>query len=188
MKIELLKNAQGIRKSFIERFVMSWDEFQIELEDFVEEMSKRNEKVDIEFYNKSYLWDRISSIYPRVSFREALSLLSSIDSDVLFMSEDEKHEYCGELLFEEEKIKNFVAKANAKELEKLIEQEWFETYILAEQGMYAPNPILPEDLYVFNESMSWFVVFTHETTDWETDDPIKEAESRYCIVFTSKWQ
>ena len=50
--------------------------------------------------------------------------------------------------------------------------------------MYNPNPILPEDLYVFDSSMSWFVVFTHETTDWETEDSMKEAESRYCIIYS----
>ena len=77
-------------------------------------------------------------------------------------------------------------KSNAKELAKLIEKEWFETYILGEQGMYNPNPILPEDLYVFDSSMSWFAVFTHETTDWETEDSMKEAESRYCIIYSEK--
>ena len=52
--------------------------------------------------------------------------------------------------------------------------------------MYNPNPILPEDLYVFDSSMSWFVVFTHETNDWETEDLMKEAESRYCIIYSDK--
>ena len=184
MKIELLKNAQEIRKTFIKRFVMSWGEFQNELKDFIKEMSKRNEIIDIEFYNKSYLWDKISSMYTRVSFREALSFLSSINSDVFFMSENETHEHSGGLLFEDKEIKGFVAKASAKELVELIEHEWFEVYVLAEQGMYNPNPVLPEDLYVFDESLSWFVVCTHETTDWETDDLMKEAESRYCILFT----
>ena len=50
--------------------------------------------------------------------------------------------------------------------------------------MYNPDAVLPEDLYVFDESMTWLVVFTHETTDWEFDEnnPMKQAETRYCII------
>ena len=185
MKILLLDNNDEIRKNFIRRFVMSWDEFQVELKDFIDEMKKRNEIVDIDFYNRSYMWDKISSNYSRVSFREALQVLASIDNNVMFMSENENVPCYAELFIDGQNIRNFVAQSNAKELAKLIEKEWFEGYILAEQGMYNPNPILPEDLYVFDNSMSWFAVFTHETTDWESelDDPMKSAESRYCILY-----
>ena len=50
--------------------------------------------------------------------------------------------------------------------------------------MYDADAFLPEDLYVFDLSMKWCVVFTHETTDWksEIDNPMKAAESRYCII------
>ena len=50
--------------------------------------------------------------------------------------------------------------------------------------MYDPDAMLPEDLYVFDLSMEWCVVFTHETTDWESelDNPMKATESRYCII------
>ena len=69
-------------------------------------------------------------------------------------------------------------------LAEKIEQEWYDSYRLAMQNMYDPDAILPDDLYVFDSSMNWCVVFTHETTDWESeiDDPLKAAESRYCII------
>ena len=67
MKITLLENNEEIRRKFVDRFVMSWDEFQVELKAFIDEMSKKNQVVDIEFYNRSYLWDKISSKYSRVS-------------------------------------------------------------------------------------------------------------------------
>ena len=35
--------------------------------------------------------------------------------------------------------------------------------------MYNPDFILPENLYVFDNSMDWVIVFTHETQDWETE-------------------
>ena len=186
MKITLLENNDEIRRKFIDRFIMSWDEFQVELKDFIDNMRKRNEVVDIDSYNKSYMWDKISSNYSRVSFREALKYLSSINNDVIFISEDENVPCYAELFIDGNKIRSFAAKANSKELTELIEKEWFETYILWEQGMYNPNPILPEDLYVFDKSMSWFVVFTHETTDWENEDSMKEAESRFCIMYSKK--
>ena len=62
--------------------------------------------------------------------------------------------------------------------------EWFEDYRLAMEDRYNPHHVLPDELYVFDNTMTWCVVFTHETTDWESesDDPMKAAESRYCIL------
>ena len=50
--------------------------------------------------------------------------------------------------------------------------------------MYDADAFLPEDLYVFDASMKWCVVFTHETIDWESeiDNPMKAAQTRYCII------
>ena len=100
------------------------------------------------------------------------------------MSEDEKTHHYSFLRYNGIEYKNFVAKADANELAELIEKEWFESYILAEQNMYNPEEILPADLYVFDSTMSWFIVFTHETTDWESEieKPMKAAASRYCII------
>ena len=89
MKILLLENSEEIRRSFTDHFIMSWAEFQVELKVFIDEMTKKNIVVDMDLYNHSYLWDKISSKYPRVSFREACNYLSNIDSNIIFMSEDE---------------------------------------------------------------------------------------------------
>ena len=174
MKIELCENAQEIRKQFHERYVLSWDEFL---------KKKRKEYgflrwhlygFDASVLPHIYLWERVSSnIEP--SFPEAISTLKSIDGCVIFMSDDETHCYPGELNFNNQKTKNFVANADAKELAELIEKEWFGSYELAEEVLYNPPPILPQDLYVFDKSMNWFILFTHEA---ETVDPT----SRYCIL------
>jgi len=186
MKILLLENHEEIRSRFTDHFIMSWDKFQIELKVFIDEMTKKNIVVDMDFYNRSYLWDKISSKYPRVSFKEACNFLSGIDSNIIFMSEDENVPCSAELCWQGDTIRSFVAQANGKDLAQLIEKEWFETYTLMEQGLYHPDPILPEDLYVFDSSLSWFIVFTHETTDHETEDFIQEAKSRYCIMYLEK--
>ena len=86
------------------------------------------------------------------------------------------------------RIKNFVARVDARELAKLIEYEWYKVYSLVEHNMYMLNSILPEDLYIFDESMKWLIIFTHETMDCESeiDNPMKSAQIRYCIVYNTK--
>ena len=188
MEILLLNNTDEIRKSFIEHFVCSWDEFQVGHKRFIDECAKNKYIIDINWYNKAYLWDKLNFDVSVSSFASALDALKRHNDRVLIMSEDENHPYPGELFINNKKITNFVARVNAEELTKLIEDEWYKVYRLAEQNMYNPKPILPEDLYVFDESMDWLIVFTHETMDWESevDDPIKSAQTRYCIVYNMK--
>ena len=179
MDIKLLDNTTDIRESFINRFVMSWGVFQVELKDFIANMEKKNYLIDIAFYERSYMWDRMSPDFPRVSMKEALMFLREHSGPVLFMSDNEEVPcYRGQMPVA------FIAEADAHMLADRIEQEWYDSYRLAEQNMYDPNAFLPYDLYVFDSSMTWCAVFTHETTDWESeiDNPMKAAESRYCIV------
>ena len=188
MDILLLENSDEIRQRFIDRFVYSWDEFQVEQKRFIDECAKNKCIIDINWYNQAYLWDRLNCTDSVASFDSALEALKSHSDRVLIMSEDETHRYPGVLFYQNAKIKNFVARVNAEQLAKLIEDEWYGVYRMAEQNMYNPNPILPEDLYIFDESMKWLIVFTHETMDWESeiDDPMKSAQSRYCIVYNIK--
>lgn len=179
MKIKLLDNTKDIRDAFINRFVMSWEEFQVELKDWIATMEKKNYPIDIAFYERSYLWDKMHSDFPRVSMDEALAFLREQSGPVLFMSENSAVPcYRGKMPVD------FIAEADAHELAVRIEQEWYDSYRLAEQNMYDPDAFLPVDLYIFDLTMTWCVVFTHETTDWESelDNPMKAAESRYCII------
>ena len=184
MKITLLDNAEEIRKKFMDCFVLSWEEFQVKQKEWISQMAERNYSIDIEWYEDAYMWDRMDTVFPRVSMKEALSFLLEHNGDVLFMSEGISHHAPRHLFFQGKKHIGFVAQAASKELAELIEDEWFEDYRLGMQNVYNPNPVLPTDLYVFDFSMKWCVVFTHETTDWESeiDDPMKAADSRYCVV------
>ena len=179
MQFKLLDNIAEIRDAFLNRFVMSWEEFQIKQKEWIAEMAKTNYPINIEWYEQSYMWDRMNPGFPRVSMEEALAFLKEHCGTVLFMSEKGEDTY-----YQGKKLINFVAEADADTLALRIEQEWFDSYKLAEQNMYDADAFLPEDLYVFDLSMKWCVVFTHETTDWESeiDNPMKAAESRYCII------
>lgn len=180
MNIKLLNNTKDIGAEFINRFVMSWEEFQIRQKDWIAEMQKRNYPINIAWYEQSYMWDRMNPDFPCVSMEEALAFLREHSSPVMFMTEKGEGPY-----YKGKKHIDFIAEADdAYALAAKIEQEWYDSYRLAEQNMYDADAFLPEDLYVFDSSMNWCAVFTHETTDWESeiDNPMKAAESRYCII------
>ena len=182
MDYKLLNNAKAIGEAFVARFVMTWEEFQVEQKDFIAEMEKKNHLVDFTFYEQSLFWDRMPRNFPCVSMAEALKFLRKHRGPVFFMGEKgEDGSWSGK------RVVDFIAEADAHALAEKIEQEWYDSYRLAMQNMYDPDAILPDDLYVFDASMEWCVVFTHETTDWESelDDPMKAAESRVCIICTT---
>ena len=160
---------------------MTWEQFQTEHKLFIANVKEKcNTIVDKNFYNGLLMWDKMPTKHPNISFDDALDLLKSIDGNTLFMAEENN----GVLFYNNEKITNFIAKSNADALAELIEFEWYESYRLAEQDMHRDDFILPDDLYVFDNSMKWTIVFTHETEDWasEVDNPMKAAKSRICIA------
>jgi len=184
MDIKLLDKPDEIRQKFIERFVMPWEEFQVVQKEWISEMSKGNYSIDIEWYKRAYMWDKMSADFPRVSMKEALDFLRERNNDVLFMSEDVSDHAPRHLFLQNKKRIGFIAQTASIELATLVEKEWFESDIAYEQNMSNHLPILPTDLYVFDFSLNWCVVFTHETTDLvhEPDITIETADNRYCII------
>ena len=178
MNIKYLENTADIEAAFMARFVMSWETFQITHKDWIAEMDKQNYPIDRRWYDLAYFWDRMDPEYPRVSMTEALDFLRTHSGSVLFMAEKGEGE-----CFEGKKSVDYIAEADAAELAERIEHDWYGSYRLSEQNRYLVDA-LPEDLYVFDRSMTWCAVFTHETWDWEseTTDMMKAAESRYCII------
>lgn len=179
MEIEYLDDITEIAEAFIKRFVLSWESFQIKQKDWIDKMSKQNYPIDRQWYDQAYMWDRVDPAFPRVSIKEALEFLREHFGTVFIMTEKGKGQY-----FQGTKTIDFIAKTDANQLADRIEYEWFESYRLVSQYRYISDA-LPEDLYVFDSTMKWCVVFTHETTDWEAekaDDWMKAAQSRYCII------
>lgn len=183
MDIRLLDNAAQIRKAFVSRFLLTWEEFQVQHKEWIAKNTDFGFPISIEWYDRSYMWDRVNSDFIGVSMDEALSYLRRHSGPVLFMSElGEDTHYRGE------RIVDFVAEADAHTLADKIRKEWFDAFVLTPQNMYDPDAFLPDDLYVFDTSMKWCVVFTHENEFWECeiDEPMKAAESRYCIICREK--
>ncbi|MBP0990235.1 MAG: hypothetical protein J5874_03550 [Oscillospiraceae bacterium] len=179
MEIEYLDEITEIGDAFIKRFVLSWESFQIKHKDWIEEMSKQDYPIDKQWYDQAYMWDKMDSTYPGASMKEALDYLREHPGIVYFMTEKGEGQY-----FQGTKTIDFIAKTDAYQLAERIEYEWNESYRVVSQNMYLPDA-LPDDLYVFDSTMKWCVVFTHETTDWEAekaDDGMKVVQSRYCII------
>ena len=180
MDIKLLDNTEKMRDAFIHRFVMSWEEFQVKEKDWIDKMAESNYPITIDWYEKDYMWDRMNRDFAGVSMETALAFLKEHSGQVFFMTEKGVDIY-----YQGKKLVDFIAEADAYTLAARIKQEWYDFYRLAEQNMYDASAFLPHDLYVFDSSMKWCVVFTHETTDLESeldDLLLKAAESRYCII------
>lgn len=87
MNIKLLDNTEDISNAFIDRFVMSWEEFQIKKRDWIEKMAKTNCPINFTWYEQSYMWDRMSSNIIHTSMGEALAFLREHSGSVFFMTE-----------------------------------------------------------------------------------------------------
>ena len=130
------------------------------------------------------MWDRMAP-NSYVHFREALLALSEHKGNVYIMGEGEDHRYPGELLYQNERVTNFVAQVDADCLARLIEEEWLVGFGIGAQSTHDHSPILPEELYVFDESMDWYIVFTEEADDLNAQfyDKMKAADSRICLLY-----
>lgn len=176
MYIKLLDNAKDIRKAFINRFVMPWDEFKLQHKDWIAKMANTSCPITADWYEKAFMWEKMNPNFSNVSMKNAVAFLKEHSGPVFFITERGNSAYC--------QLVDFTAEADAHILAARIEQEWYDKYRLEAQNMYNPDILFPSEVYVFDASMKWCVVFTHETTDWESelDDPMKAAESRVCII------
>ena len=181
MDIAIAKNSLELRQAFMEKFTMTWDEFQISHKDWIDAVAAKNYTVK---YEDRYLWEMMKTEHRAISFAQSLGFLRSMHGDVYVMSESENHPGRNEFEIDGGEHKNCVVKMNAAELADLIEYEWYESYRLDALGMYLTNTVLPADLYVFDESMVHLLIFTHETDYWELEDeqPMKCAASRFCMM------
>jgi hypothetical protein len=174
MKIEITANENEIREAFAQKFLLTWEEFQIEYRDFLDRIREKNHEFHFE---NALMWDKMPKTYQTPTFSEALNLLKRLQGEVYFIAEP------GETLrINKKTYPNFVAKANATALADLIEADWYESW-KAENYLYLE--ILPPDLYVFDAEMKHMLVFTHENDLWESEltEPMKSAAARVCLSY-----
>ena len=174
MNYRLLPEPHKIREKFIDTFVLSYSEFVSLHKEYISELSAEFSE---EYYNKMFMWDRIIKSAHEINFSYALSILKNKTGEVLFFTEFYNTADSG---MHEFSILNahseFAAVSCPQELAECISYEWFTMYELYGQDSYRDDWILPQDLYVFDESFSWCLIFTHET-----DCKTESADSRFCL-------
>lgn len=182
MKIELFVLPSVMRRDFMDTFVLSKEDFAMIHAPWREKLEAMGADFD-EWYADSYIWDKMSPDLPEVSFEEALALLRGKRGTVLFMSEAESSGKPCALLHHGRRVCDFVAMADPRELADRIEYEWFESARLFwEENSFMADAILPDDLYVFDTTLEWVLVFTHES-DPALDGTREGAASRLCLAF-----
>jgi hypothetical protein len=180
LNIPILKNGTEVRQTFIKKFTIPWDEFQISHKKWIDYAATQNYKVT---YEKLHLWELMD--YRAISFTRSLEFLRAMPGEMYLMSENESNPNCRGIRIDGVEYKGGVVKMNAAALADLIEYEWYEPYRLNALGMYLTHPVLPEDIYVFDASMEHLLVFTHENDYWELEleQPMKCAASRFCMMY-----
>ena len=171
MKIEFFVLPEVMRRDFVEAFVLDKDDFAIANSDWVRRMEDDGIGFD-RWYENAFLWDKMNM--PAADFEEALSLLRSREGKVLFLSESEMSGHRGGLVVHGREVYDFVAMADPAELADCIEYEWNASGRLYMEGKLT----LPEDLYVFDTTLEWVIVFTHEWAELG-----EGVQRRICKVF-----
>lgn len=173
MNYKLLPEPQKIRSKFIDTFVLTYSEFvSLNGKNISELHTGFNEK----HYSKMFMWDKIIKSAREISFADALTLLKNKTGEVLFLTEFYNTDPVGHEFSILNAHNEFAAVSSPQELAECISYEWFTMYELYEHESYRDDWIIPQDLYVFDESFSWCLIFTHET-DFETES----ADSRFCL-------
>jgi hypothetical protein len=173
MKIELFVLPQVMRRDFMDAFVLEREDFAAVHPDWVHHMDETSVGFD-GWYDQAFLWDKMSPDIPVVDFARALELLRGVEGKVLFLSESETSGHDGGLVLHGRKVYDFVAIADPQELADLLEYEWNNDGSLYVEGKLT----LPSDVYVFDTTLEWVLVFTHEWDDTDGGVP-----ARYCKAF-----
>lgn len=175
MEYRLLSNPGEIRRLFMERYVESYEEFRERHKEWIARLHTAFHK---EYYDKMFMWDRLIPGSCAIRFADALARLKNNTGEVLFLTESTQ---CGTRQFCRLNNRDeFAAAADGKDLAQCISYEWYTECELFEQGRCLADPILPSDLYVFDGSLSWCLIFTHETDETES------ADSRFCLFVDGK--
>lgn len=161
MRFEILPDdrAKQLREDFITRFINTECEYY--------QKYIANEQG----YSHGFLWDYLNAAGRVVTQEQAAEFLERFER-VYFMWD---HWREGTVFADE--YPNAVIETSGGELGRLAVSEWNAEIEAEKHDCYIEHPQLPSDIYVFDDSFSWCVVFTHESNDCDDLDDIV----RFCI-------
>ena len=162
MNYEIIKteNARILRKSFIDEFIDKSSEY------YIKNISDKNNFCEYIPY-RGYLWDCYN--YPDcniISFEVALKKLGEFNR-VFIMSDLHDKSIVSNDNYFKFPIGTIISSSGKSAVKQISSDEYC--------YRNATN-LLPEDIYVFDDSLKWHITFTHEST---------ENSERYCLFQNS---
>ena len=186
MQYELLTTAQAdeIRSQFENAFIKTPQEYDISYKKWLEEYLKTH-NIEKTFptldYNEVVYWSKLKS-FAEILFEDAIEFLKEIKNPVYFLSDPYSERNGMNILYD--KPVGFVATTNdATAFAEFIYDDWRKLCNLPDDVWI--DPILPEDLYVFDDSMKWMLAFTHSESDgFPNIAPEALHLFRLCLIIT----
>ena len=158
MEFFICNNSSEIRIRFISYFVMPYNLCK---KRYNERFKDKRYEYTFKKYREDFMWCRFPDDAIEMCFEHAIDFLSKKSSNVFFMSEDVGNGSMNYCEFEQgNNNRGRVASVNAKDLAYTIKHEW--KLKSTEETYFQQEYILPDDLYVFDDSFLWCIVFTHE--------------------------
>lgn len=165
-------NKKGkLRNSFVEAFVNTSTEY------YKKYISNLKEYPDGLCYD-GYLWDSLKVDYEQVesSMEDAIQYLKEKDTVYVMWDIYSLYRVAEYRILTNKYPKDTIIKTDSLELCKFILDEW-------KWEFASDNQYLPEDIYIFDETMKWFVIFTHETYDSSTKPDLDDNDYiRLCFL------
>lgn len=173
MEYVLVNNNKKLllRDQFIKNFINTVHEH------YIKHIGMLKEYSDGMCYD-GYLWDVLNEPYDKVVRKqeEALEYLLKKDTVLVMWDICSNERICLNDTIRHNNSKDAIISVKADELCELVEYEW-------SSGWDLENRCLPEDIYIFDETMNWCVIFTHEGDDNYTNPELSEDEYiRICFV------
>ncbi len=179
------EKATQIRERFEKSFIQTRNEYEIHFAEWLEEF-KKSPNYNPQFpptakYDQVVYWSKLKNDDRDILFEDAISFISNVDSKVYFLSDIELEGYAGmHLLNDENSAIGFVAQAeDSKEFADFIYYEWRR---FNDMNDFYLDKLLPDDLYVFDDSFSWMLVFTHHNVDDFGSEYVENSFNRLCFL------
>lgn len=172
--------ADEMRSRFESEFIQSPEEYEKSRTRRAQEFAELNPsiaKLTMLEYSSATYWDRLNESVD-IDFNDAISFLKNTDGPVYFLS-DHCKAYSGMNHFGDAPAGFVVRVSDPKSFADYIYDEWKMLYTLPDDIWIEPT--LPGDLFVFDDSFSWMIYFTHHNVDDFAEGGTECDWNRLCL-------
>ena len=181
MKFEIVptEKAAALRKAFIQQFVdTTSDHYQKHIATLIQYADG--------FYYDGYLWDCLQDNKEwkkECRMEEAAAFLRNKESVFVMWDLFSKERRCSYKLCSLKYPTNTIINVRGDYFAQVVVEEWNKEQAAWEADCMCQGLWLPEDIYCFDESMSWYAIFTHEGWDsWTNPELDDNAYIRVCFL------